>query len=96
MSDPRQFSPDELAGPIDVWEQVALSDLADRLIRQCPAPHEAFLGELRAHLRERRSRDLHRAPLRWAWQRVGALALCGGGLLGLVGLGLAGAGPFAG
>jgi hypothetical protein len=95
MNDPRQFSPDELALPIDDLERDALADVAERLIRECPAPRAGFRGELRAHLSELRSRGRPRARPRWLWQRAGALVLCGGGLLGLVGLGLSGAGPFA-
>ena len=95
MNGRRQFSPDELAGPIDDGEREPLAEVADRLVRACPAPREGFHDELRAHLSALRSHRPHTARPRWLWQRAAALLLCGSVLLGLVGLGLSGTGPFA-
>ncbi len=69
--------------------------MAERLIHERPAPRAGFRADLRAHLRDLASTGAHRPRPAWLWQRVAALSVCGAGLLGLVGIGLTGAGPFA-
>ena len=93
MSDPHPLSPDDLEPSVGAPERAALNDVAERLISERPAPRAGFRAELRAHLRGLGSRGPYRPA--WLWHRVAVLVLSGGGLLGLVGLGLGGAGPFA-
>jgi hypothetical protein len=95
VSDPHQLSGDDLEASIGAPERAALGNVAQRLIHERPAPRAAFRAELRAHLRELASDGLQRPRPAWLWQRVAILVVSGGGLLGLVGLGLSGAGPFA-
>jgi hypothetical protein len=93
MTEPHRLSPDDLEPSIGAPERAALADVAERLIHERPAPRAGFRAALRAHLRGLGSRGPYRPA--WLWQRVAALMLSGGGLLALVALGLAGAGPFA-
>ena len=93
MSAPHPFSPDELEPTIDAEEGAALTALGERLIHERPAPRAAFRSALQAHLRGLRNVNQPRPA--WLWQRVGALMLSGGGLLGLVALGVARVGPFS-
>jgi hypothetical protein len=92
VSLPRPFNADELGGGLSGEERRALNALGTRLIRERPAPRAAFRAELTARLRGERRAGTPRPA--WLWQRVAALTLAGGGLLGLVALGVARVGPF--
>ncbi len=93
MSPPHPFTPDDLEPTIGAEEATALTALGERLIHERPAPRAAFRSALQAHLRGFRRVNAPRPA--WLWQRVAALTLSGGGLLGLVALGIAHAGPFS-
>ena len=95
MSDPHPLSQDDLDSNVDAVERVKLAEVAARLIQERPAPRAGFRAELRAHLRDLADRGTLRSRPAWLWRRVAVLVLSGGGLFGLVGLGLAGVGPFA-
>ena len=95
MNDNHPFGPDDLDPSVDASERAELAEVAGWLIRGRPAPRAGFRAELRVHLREMAARRSWGTRPRWLWQRVVTLAICGGGLLGLVGLGIGGAGPFA-
>jgi hypothetical protein len=76
---------------VNADERVKLTEVAARLMHERPAPRAAF----RAHLRQLADRGPLSSRPAWLWRRVTVLVLSGGGLFGLVGLGLAGVGPFA-
>ncbi len=95
MNDPQPFSPDELEPAIGADERAALVDLASRLIHERPAPRAGFRAQARDRIGELGASRPHRPRPAWLLQRVALLAFSGAGLLGVVGLGLAGLGPFA-
>jgi hypothetical protein len=95
VSDPHPLSQDDFDSSVDADERAKLAEVATRLMHERPAPRAAFRAELRAHLRQLADRGPLRSRPAWLWRRVTVLALSGGGLFGLVGLGLAGVGPFA-
>ena len=69
-----------------------LLELEQRLAASRPIPSPAFRGALRRHLIETQGRMASPVQPRLA---VAAYALGGVGLLAIVAVGLAGAGPFA-
>lgn len=95
VSAPNPVSQDDFDSSVDAEERAKLAEVAGRLMHERPAPRAAFRAELRAHLRQLADRRPLRSRPAWLWRRVTVLALSGGGLFGLVGLGLAGVGPFA-
>jgi hypothetical protein len=95
MTEPRALSDEDLGPTVGPYERTALEGVAAHLRRERPAPRAGFRADLRAHLAALVSGGCERSRPPWLWQRVVSLALCGGVLLGLVGIGLAGAGPFS-
>jgi hypothetical protein len=93
MTPPHPFSDDELEPSIEPGEREALIQLAERLTHERPAPRAGFRSDLQAHIRGLGSSSAPRPA--WLWQRVTALTLSGGGLLGLVALGVVRVGPFS-
>jgi hypothetical protein len=93
MTAPHPFGDDELDPETPAGERAALIALAERLAHERPPPRAGFRAELQAWLRGLARSGAPRP--RWLWQRVVVLALSGAGLLGLVALGVAGAGPFS-
>jgi hypothetical protein len=95
VSAPNPISQDDFDSSVDAEERAKLAEVAARLMHERPAPRAAFRAELRAHLGQLADRGPLRSRPDWLWRRVTFLVLSGGGLFGLVGLGLAGVGPFA-
>jgi hypothetical protein len=95
VSAPSPISQDDFDLSVNADERVKLTEVAARLMHERPAPRAAFRAELRAHLRQLADRGPLSSRPAWLWRRVTVLVLSGGGLFGLVGLGLAGVGPFA-
>jgi hypothetical protein len=95
VSSRNPISQDDFDSSIDTDERAKLAEVAARLMHERPAPRAAFRAELRAHLSQLADRGAVRSRPAWLWRRVTLLVLSGGGLFGLVGLGLAGVGPFA-
>ena len=95
MSGPNPISPDDYDPSVGPDERAKLAEVAARLMHERPAPRAAFRAELRAHLGQLTDRGPLRSRPAWLWRRVTLLVLSGGGLFGLVGLGLAGVGPFS-
>ena len=72
-----------------------LHELGERLRDERPVPRAAFRAHLHQGLVELATgAPLHARP-RHLWPRVVAIAASGAALLALVGLGVAGSGPFA-
>jgi hypothetical protein len=72
-----------------------LHELGERLRGERPVPRAAFRVQLHQRLIQYATEaPLHARP-RHLWRRAVALAASGTGLLALVGLGVAGSGPFA-
>jgi hypothetical protein len=94
MSNPHSLSDDDLEPGVSAGERAALAEVAARLMHERPAPRAGFRAQLRSDLRQLAERRSLRSRPAWLWQRVALLTVSGAGLLGLVGLGLAGAGPF--
>lgn len=95
MSTRQPLSDDDLEPDVSVAERTLLAAVAVRLMHECPAPRAAFRAQMRVDLRELDAHGVMRSRRAWLWPRVAALGAFGAGVLGLVGLGLAGAGPFA-
>ncbi len=85
---------DDLPPNTGAAERAALEDMADRLTHERPAPRAAIRAQLRADLGDRAGRRPQRTRPAWLWPRVATLTICGGALLGVLGAGLAGSGPF--
>lgn len=79
----------------DIWPDGSQEDdllLAERLERERPVPAPAFRGDLRRRLLARGPASSRPAKLRF---RIAVALATGFILLGLVGVGVAGTGPFA-
>jgi hypothetical protein len=84
---------DESPPPAD--DDPQLATIAERLIRDRPTPSAGFRSALHQRLVALEQRGpLHARPSRF-WARVALLAAPGTLLLALVGVGVAGSGPFA-
>jgi hypothetical protein len=78
-----------------IHDDPATAALAERLTRDRPVPSAAFRSALHRRLTAlEASSPAHGRPSRF-WTRVNLLAGSGSILLALVGIGVAGAGPFA-
>jgi hypothetical protein len=94
MSDRDSLADDDLEPGISARERALLAEVAARLVHERPAPRAGFRAQLRAELRGLVEHGPMRSRPAWLWRRVAILSVSGTGLLGLVGLGLAGTGPF--
>jgi hypothetical protein len=86
--------PSDLEPGLPEAEAAALAETGARLRHERPVPRAAFRSQLGAHLMADGRSRLGTRP-RALWLRVAACATSGSALLLLVGIGAAGAGPFA-